>query len=54
MSLTYNPEDYSPMFQGFLKGISSGDWPSKPKGIHQPYCTDQDEQGIHYGGSNTF
>ena len=33
MSLDYNPADYSPMFQGFLKGISSGDWPSKPKGI---------------------
>lgn len=33
MSLAYNPEDYSPIFQGFLKGISSGDWPSKPKGI---------------------
>jgi uncharacterized protein (TIGR00369 family) len=33
MTLQYKPEDFSPMFQGFLEGISTGDWPTKPKGI---------------------
>lgn len=33
MSVAYDPQDFSPLFQGFLQGINSGDWPNKPKGI---------------------
>ncbi len=33
MSVKYEPKDFSPLFQGFLAGINSGDWPQKPKGL---------------------
>ncbi|MEM5517744.1 PaaI family thioesterase [Henriciella sp. AS95] len=35
MTVEYNPDDFSPLFQGFLGGVTSGNWSQKPKGLQK-------------------